>query len=98
MSARPWLHRHSLSLTHSAPPGVQMGSKLATGDNAAGNLGGLLAEVYVWSAPTTQTLLALLVNGFDYLDPALPLLAHYPLEEGTGAVAGACHHLPACRV
>jgi len=66
-----------------------MASQHATGANTdSGHLGGLLAEVYVWSAPTPQTLLELLVAGFDYLDPALlQLSAHYPLEEAAGDVA-----------
>jgi hypothetical protein len=91
MPSQRWLHLH-LEAAYLFNARVNlMASQHATGANKyAGNLGGLLAEVYLWSAPIPPPLLQVLVAGFDYLDPALrQLLAHYPLEEAAGDVAHA---------
>ena len=60
----------------------------AEGTSFAGNLAGCLAQVFVWDHPLEAHQIATMTTGFDYTDPNLGgLAAHYPLEEGAGAVA-----------
>lgn len=74
-----WVHLHMETLP-SSPLDLGltlMASAEATGSQFAGNLKGLLSEVYLWSRPLLEYEFAVIAMGFQYNDRHLTGLSAY---------------------